>query len=398
MTSQTVCPSGWTQSGEECLKTVQRQETCYLDSSEGSPPCYGPGGGATGGGGGVPEPSTVVPGKIPDLQTQCSDILQGYHSGIIANIRELQTYERSLFDKLQALETSNARPDSQATIIGNINTVSSTRTSLFNELQLMLQQEQCALSNDRYDLADQIALLSITENELNRIKEQTKELKQGRANKLRMVEITNYEADRYEAHRNIFQNVAFCALGVVFSLYLVNKGWSSVGKTGVVLSVAFGVVLTIRSIFDAWWRSPMNWNRYQQESSRGGKGGKGTEKYETVWQHDVNAFWKGAHQAKDATKSAYGAASSLGSKVGGELSSDASSIASRMESATKSVAGEQSHTCANEHGTCACNGTVKFGVGNKWSQPQRISGSIQCSDSVFGDPSPGVAKTCVCGP
>ena len=78
---------------------------------------------------------------------------------------------------------------------------------------------------------------------LNRIKEQTKELKQGRANKLRMVEITNYEADRYEAHRNIFQNVAFCALGVVFSLYLVNKGWSSVGKTGVVLSVAFGVVL-----------------------------------------------------------------------------------------------------------------------------------------------------------
>ena len=58
-----------------------------------------------------------------------------------------------------------------------------------------------------------------------------------------MVEITNYEANRFEAHRNIFKNVAFCALGVVLSLYLVNKGWKNVGKAGVVLSVAIGSCL-----------------------------------------------------------------------------------------------------------------------------------------------------------
>ena len=396
MSSKTVCPSGWTQKGEECLKTVQRQETCYLDSSLGSPPCYGKGAAGGGGGGGIPEPSTIVPGKVPDLQTQCSDILQGYHSGIIQNIKELQTFERSLFNKLQALETSQVSPDNQNTIINHINTVSSTRTSLFNELQTMLQQEQCALSNDRYDLADQIALLSITEAELNRIKEQTQALKQARTNKLRMVEITNYEANRFEAHRNIFKNVAFCALGVVLSLYLVNKGWKNVGKAGVVLSVAIGIVLTIKAINDAWWRSPMNWNRYQSSSGRSGGGADAN--YETVWQHDVNAFWKGVHQTEDTAKSAYGAASSLASKVGGDLASDASSLSSRMESASKSAAGEQSHKCADEHGSCACTGTVKFGAGSKWSPPKRVSGSIQCSDTVFGDPDPGVRKTCVCGP
>ena len=384
--SHTVCPPGWTQNGEECQKTVEHQETCYLDGT-GTPPCFGQGGST--GGGGIPEPSIIVPGKVPDLQTQCSEILQGYHDGIIQNIRELQAYERALFNKLQALETSQVSPDSQSTIIANINTVSRTRTNLFNELQVMLQQEQCALSNDRYDLADQIALLNVTEAELNRIKEQIQSLKQRRVNKIRMVEITNYETDRYATHRNIFRNVAFCALGVIFSLYLVNRGWNTLGKMGVILSIGAGVILTIKSIFDAWWRSPMNWNRYQQP---GGKGGK--DAGDTVWAHDVNAFWKGVGEAKLATDMAMGEAGRLSSILGGEVSD----AASALERGTKTADGGavQPHTCANEHGICPCNGMVKFGVGNKWSQPKRVNGSIQCNDSIFGDPAPGDLKTCVC--
>jgi len=250
--------------------------------------------------------------------------------GKIQNIRELQAYERALFNKLQALETSQVSPDSQSTIIANINTVSRTRTNLFNELQIMLQQEQCALSNDRYDLADQIALLNVTEAELNRIKEQIQALKQRRVNKIRMVEITNYETDRYGAHRNIFKNVAFCALGVIFSLYLVNRGWTSLGKTGIILSIGAGVILTIKSIFDAWWRSPMNWNQYQQV---GGVGGDHAG--DTVWAHDVNAFWKGVGEAKLATDIAIGEAGAASSIIGGEVSD----AAATLERGTKKAAG-----------------------------------------------------------
>jgi len=391
--SQTVCPSGWTQNGEECLKTVERQEMCFLDG-QGSPPCFGTGGLIPGtSGGGVPEPSIIVPGKVPDLQTQCSEILQGYHSGIIQNIKELQSFEHTLFDKLQALETSQVNPDSQGTIIDHINTVSRTRTNLFNELQIMLQQEQCSLSNDRYDLADQVALLNVTEAELNRIRAQTKSLKQTRTNKLRMVEITNYETDRYEAHRGIFKNVAFCALGVVFSLYLVNNGWPTVGKTGVILSIGIGVILTGLSIWDMWWRSPMNWNQYIQAPNLGGQKQHG----DTVWSHDVNAFWRGVGEAKTAGAAAVGEAG----KVGGVLSSEARDAASRLESASKGAAGEGSHKCADAGGTCSCTGAVTFGTatGNKWSSPQRISGTIACNNTKFADPAPmATDKVCMCGP
>ena len=233
----------------------------------------------------------------------------------------------------------------------------------------MLQQEQCALSNDRYDLADQIALLNVTEAELNRIKAQTKALKQKRVNKLRMVEITNYETNRYEAHRNIFKNVAFCALGVVFSLYLVNKGWTMLGKSGVVLSIGIGTILTVKSIFDAWWRSPMNWNRYQQSGDLdiGKKAG------DTVWAHDVNAFWKGVGEVKRGAADVIGDAGKIGSVLGSEVSD----AAARLKRESKSAAGEGNDGCPHnwylDKGSGKC---VQICPSNK--QSRNAAGRCQC--------------------
>ena len=313
-TSQTVCPSGWTQNGEVCEKTVQSSETCYLDSSVGTPLCYD---GSTIYDGDVPRPAgEAAGGKVADLQTQCSDILQGYHSNIIQNIRELQSYEKTLFNKLQALETSQVSPADQSTLVTEINTISSTRTNLFNELRIMLQQEQCFLSKDRYDLADQIALLSVAESELNNIKSTLGSLQQNRTDKLRMVEITNYETERYNTHRTIFQNIAFCALGVVFSLYLVKIGWTNTGRAGVVLSLVIGLVLTVRNVYDAWWRSPMNWNRYLQVDLPKGS----SANYDTVWEHDVNAFWKGVGEAESTASAAEKRAAAAAARVRHDLS------------------------------------------------------------------------------
>ena len=66
--------------------------------------------------------------------------------------------------------------------------------------------------------------------------------------------------------------------------------------------------------------------------------------------------------------------------------------------------------CADEGGTCACTGEVRFGEHgldwesscypccNRFSSWVAVSGSIQCTSSSFGgvDPSPGYAKMCMC--
>jgi hypothetical protein len=52
--------------------------------------------------------------------------------------------------------------------------------------------------------------------------------------------------------------------------------------------------------------------------------------------------------------------------------------------------------CANENGTCRFQGTgtVYYGSGRTWVF-QRHTDSVACTNMVFGDPTPNVAKSCV---
>jgi hypothetical protein len=51
--------------------------------------------------------------------------------------------------------------------------------------------------------------------------------------------------------------------------------------------------------------------------------------------------------------------------------------------------------CANEGGTCAFSGTqqVRYGANGLYAY-RTLTGGTQCTNSVFGDPAPGVAKQC----
>lgn len=51
--------------------------------------------------------------------------------------------------------------------------------------------------------------------------------------------------------------------------------------------------------------------------------------------------------------------------------------------------------CANEGGYCKFRGQkdIRYGAGDRWSHQSARNG-ISCSNSVFGDPAPGVGKAC----
>ena len=51
--------------------------------------------------------------------------------------------------------------------------------------------------------------------------------------------------------------------------------------------------------------------------------------------------------------------------------------------------------CANEGGVCAFTGTkqVRYGANGSYTY-KTLSSSTACTNAVFGDPAPGVAKQC----
>ena len=57
--------------------------------------------------------------------------------------------------------------------------------------------------------------------------------------------------------------------------------------------------------------------------------------------------------------------------------------------------------CSREHGTCRCNGWVRYGTyyHNNYSKLtawRKVHGSIGCNNGVWGDPHFGTRKTCYC--
>jgi len=293
------CPSGWgayVKDGRPACR-YEAAVYCYLDGKKGLQ-CYGADGKPTNAPGSAARTSPVgppPPTPTPSPDQACGQVYQIKHENIVKNIQELQSYEQNMFKVLKKREAGGDIDNTTVNqIIARINELSDIRVRLFTELRNAYTAAQCDLNNDRQGLADQIAMVSLVEKELDNAKANINSLQTSRDNKLRMVEITNYEYERYSAHRNIFKTIAFAALGVLFSVFLINRGFTNIGNAGIVLSIAIAAYLTLRKIYDNWQRNPWYWNQYEWTADKN----QLQPGYETVFQHDVKAVEKGYRQAK----------------------------------------------------------------------------------------------------
>jgi len=289
--SKPNCPgsSTLTDDGKACEVKLDFPLFCGLtsDSVPGWPRCYsgdgtaiqvppGPGGGGS---------STTGTGKSK-LKPSCSDILNVQYTDLLDSINNIHAFEGKLFEDLESVENGGESSMTAMEIKGRISDLSKLRNQLYTDLNNILTSTQCNLADSRQNLADQIAMVDIVKKELDNAERAIKELEIIRNNRRRMVQITDYEKQRFGSHKNIFRTIAFCGLGVLISVYLVNAGWRSIGKMGIVASIAIGVILTMGSIYYNWWRSGMNWNRFNFGKYAAAGAG------DTVYEHDVKAFEK----------------------------------------------------------------------------------------------------------
>jgi len=328
--SKPNCPgsSTLTDDGKACEVKLDFPLYCGLtnDSVPGWPRCYSNNGkaiqippkpdAASGGS------SSTGTGKSK-LQPSCSDILNVQYTDLLDSINNIHAFEGKLFEDLETVENGGESSMTSIEIKGRISDLSKLRNQLYTDLNNILTSTQCNLSDSRQNLADQIAMVDIVKKELDNAETAIKELEIIRNNRRRMVQITDYEKQRFGSHKNIFRTIAFCGLGVLIGVYLVNAGWGTIGKFGIVASIAVAVILTLGSVYYNWWRSGMNWNRFNFGSYSAASGGS------TVYEHDVRAFGKlyddsstefshiesqakhEATKAYDAGKKVYGAASKV---------------------------------------------------------------------------------------
>ena len=298
-----------TDNGKACILKEEADFYCGLtdDSAPGWPRCYSSNGQA------VAPPSAPLGTPIgvdttdsastkKTLKPSCTDILNVQYANLIDSINQIHAFEGELFKKLETVENGGEASLGADDIRARIGDLSKLRNQLYQDLNNILTSTQCNLADSRQDLADQIAMVQIVQQELDNAEKTIKELQNVRNTRRRMVEITTYEKDRYASHKNIFKVIAFCGLGILMSVILSNKGFVSVGRAGIMVSVAVAIILTCKSIYNMWWKNNMNWNKYNfgsyQNGGANGAGGAGGAGGENVWDYNKRHLEKAYQGAK----------------------------------------------------------------------------------------------------
>ena len=187
------------------------------------------------------------------------------HQTTIKNITDLQQVEQYMFQNLQALNKSSPESVQQSDVIKQrLSELSAMRMALFTQLKSMYADTQTQTANSRSDLADQITMTDVVENELTNAKNELQTLEQERLNKKRLVELGEYEYDRYTSHKNIIKVIAYGALGVLLFVFLMGQSWfpSALGFGGICLIIAVVIITIIGRMLVNFSRDNLNWNKF----------------------------------------------------------------------------------------------------------------------------------------
>lgn len=202
-----------------------------------------------------------------DVRKKQSELLESKQANTIQTIKTLAEHEKHMFNNLQKLNNKNDPNGNQKKIIEKkVNELSSMRMNLFKKLKSMYSDTQASTHSNRKDLADQLTVVSVMEEELNNIKNRLSQLKSEKSNKIRMVQLGDYEYDRYNAHKKIFKTIVYGAFILLILSYIMRFPWfpTKIGILLVLLTLAWIVISTAGQIYDNARRDNIDYDKYDQ--------------------------------------------------------------------------------------------------------------------------------------
>tara|TARA_B110000971_G_C20029858_1_gene510840 strand:+ start:2125 stop:3072 length:948 start_codon:yes stop_codon:yes gene_type:complete len=204
------------------------------------------------------------------------------HETTVKNLKDLQDVEKYMFNNLQSLNKSS--PDSiqeSQMIKSRLDELSTTRMSLFKQLTTMYKDQQRQTSDSRGNLADQLTMTKVVSNELDNAKKELISLEQERLNKKRLVELGEYEYDRYRSHKNIMKVVVYGALTVLLFVILMRQDWfpSYIGVISISLIICLVLITISGRMLNNFSRTNLFWDKFDWSGvPGGGSSNKGNKK------------------------------------------------------------------------------------------------------------------------
>ena len=141
---------------------------------------------------------------------------------ILNDIQMLQEMEQKLFNNLET--NTNLTTEQKQKVVEKMNQLSNMRINLYKTLSGVNNFFKNSLSSSVGTLQQQTVAVGIVENELNQAKRRLEILESEKNNKIRLVEINDYFADRYQEHAELMKLIIFILIPIIILVILKNKG------------------------------------------------------------------------------------------------------------------------------------------------------------------------------
>jgi len=181
------------------------------------------------------------------------------------DIRNLQVLERHQFDNLQKVTGDGTTANSQA-IQDRIRKLVAVRTGLYDKLSNMFASKLNDVTKARYAVAEQIAVTKTLEDELNNVDNELNDLKQEKANKKRLLEISEFEYDRYSEYKEVIKVLVYGGLVVLVTSFLMKQPWFPpiLGVAIIGITAAIVIINIVGRVVTNYKRQDRNFNKIVQ--------------------------------------------------------------------------------------------------------------------------------------
>ncbi len=182
------------------------------------------------------------------------------HQNIMATIDSLTAIETSILNNLQS-DMNNG-----ANIEAEVQKISTERSNLYSQLKQIYEKKITDVTEGKYALADKLAVNKILQQELDNINGQIENLRDEKNNKKKLIEITDYEYDRYYEYKKVLKTVVYGFLVILICTFLMKQPWfpKMLGIGIICITIAYVFILTIGRVMDNFRRNDKNYNKFEQ--------------------------------------------------------------------------------------------------------------------------------------
>jgi hypothetical protein len=216
---------------------------------------------------------------------------------LFERIKELQDKELSLYQRLESLSTSSPNEDEISSTIAEINQTTKLRDTLYEKLGSDLNKSADTVGSLSQHLQDQIETTNVIESQIQKARERAEQIRQTKKDTNRMVQLGQYEAARYKAHKDFIKLMIYFLLGLLAVVALLRYNIiPSILATGLItIIVVLALIMGAQKIYDLKSRSNLDYAKYDWNFDRE-QANKG---YGTVWEHDDRALERAEGEVED---------------------------------------------------------------------------------------------------